>query len=202
MPPEMTEHRIQFTAAMLDRIIAEEKHETRRLAKPSELPPGAPTRYGPKAGGSILWIAETHAFTGDSANPIIYRRDHENEWPQYPAWLPITSPEQQQAREKFCQRGVRWRPPRFMHRHAARLFLETESVAVEALQKLTPAGARAEGAPDLSQYAAGAETEPHLLWFRQQWDTIYADRPEAQWEANPKVLVVRFHLTADPTATA
>ena len=87
----------------------------------------------------------------------------------------------------------RWRPSRFMPRSASRISLAVTAVRCEPLDRITDAGARAEGWP-----GAG---EP-LAWFRGVWEAIYS-AGAAVWEARPLVWVVEFErVTDDSTAGA
>jgi hypothetical protein len=75
-----------------------------------------------------------------------------------------------------------------MPRVASRITLEILTLGAERLQKITRAGARAEGFDPQSDFA-----DP-LVWFRDLWDQLNADRGLG-WVENPWVWVVSFRVT-------
>jgi hypothetical protein len=88
---------------------------------------------------------------------------------------------------------VPWASGALMPRWASRLTLIVTDVRVQRVQYISEADAIAEGAPEcdipIDHLCAGARGN-----FSRLWDTIYAKRPEHQWEANPWVCALTFDV--------
>lgn len=91
-----------------------------------------------------------------------------------------------------------WTPSIHMPRWASRITLEVAGVRAEALQDISEADAKAEGAPD---YEEGIDPPPpgadHEWSFRgsfiRLWESINGP---GSWEANPWVWVIEFRRVA------
>ena len=99
--------------------------------------------------------------------------------------------------------GIRWTPALFMPRWASRILLEIVSVRVERVQEISRGDAGLEGMCFLSdinwnKVHKGLNVIQKHHWpeenFSRYWDTIYAKKPEAQWDANPWVWVIEFKV--------
>jgi hypothetical protein len=83
------------------------------------------------------------------------------------------------------QKIKEWKSPLFMPKSAARIWLKVTDVRIERLQDISPADARAEGFITRSD-------------FKIYWNSLYANKPEKQWDANPYVCVVEFQRIEKP----
>ncbi len=184
-----------MNAAMVRAILAGNKTQTRRIAKPVRHPdlgniyaPGAlvlerePQHVIERAcpygrPGDRLWVRETWAYNPDHpgmAWHACYRADpgHEHD-------------------------GIKWKPSIHMPRAACRIKLEIASIRIERLQDISEEDAKAEGAwPDESIVAKTADyfqrdalaVHPSLA-FQMLWEGFNG---RASWRANPWVWVVEF----------
>ncbi|ROT46101.1 hypothetical protein [Pusillimonas sp. NJUB218] len=192
----MKERPILFSGSMVRAILAGQKTQTRRVAKPIRHPdlgnmytPGAlvlesETRhvieracpYGQP--GDRLWVRETWARpTTLDPGPVIYRAD-------YPACVPSHYENVPPADE------VVWKPSIHMPRIASRIELEVTDVRVERLLDINEADCRAEGAHgghgSIPGYAYNATPLEHYLYI---WESI--NGPGSS-RLNPWVWVVEF----------
>jgi len=191
----MKERPILFSGAMIRAILAGQKTQTRRAAKPVKHPdlgnpydPGALVSelqhvigracpYGKP--GDRLWVRETwsthacfdHLPPGECPKSIHYWADGE------------------------IKTGKR-RPSIHMPRWASRILLEIVSVRVERLQSISEADAEAEGCAaepcDHKRQScedAGCCGPTAVGAYRCLWDSING---EGSWAANPWVWVVEF----------
>lgn len=204
----MRERPILFSGPMVRAILAGNKTQTRRVAKPVRHPdlgnvytPGAlvlerepqhvidrACPYGQP--GDRLWVRETWAQNWDQLSDTrmdrsyVYRADGE---------------------ARALDNGVElpWRPSIHMPRSACRLVLEITSVRVERLQAISYEDALAEGAFDPRMFVgdewndadgeSADELARRLQWpqraFRELWCGINGAE---SWDANPWVWVVEF----------
>lgn len=184
----MKERPILFSGAMIRAILAGQKTQTRRAAKPVKHPdlgnpydPGALVSelqhvigracpYGQP--GDRLWVRETwsthacfdHLPPSECPKSIHYWADGE------------------------IKTGKR-RPSIHMPRWASRILLEIVSVRVERLQSISEADAEAEGIDFLRHVQDADETLTARDLYECLWDGISG---EGSWAANPWVWVVEF----------
>lgn len=153
-------------------------------------------RVLPYQPGDLLWVKETFLkCTGCYGRPgLIYKAD---------------------ARHVPAHR---WKPSTNMPRWASRITLEVTGVRIERVQEISEGDAIAEGIYPTSVevsapiYSATRWVAPGVLHtniynepdnyapvylnpataFECLWNTIYAKKPENQWEANPWVVVIEF----------
>lgn len=124
--------------------------------------------------GDLLWVRETFATT-QHGNPV-YRADARDglghRWTSFEPGDP--------------KREVRWRPPRFMPKLHARLWLRVTDVRVERVQDITEEDAWAEGYPP-----HGTSRHPREArdWFAGVWDDLHG---AGAWEHAPWVEVYMF----------
>lgn len=83
------------------------------------------------------------------------------------------------------------------YREASRINLEITDVRVERVQDISPADARAEGAPELSGHESfyeHGEQAYKICWFRPLWDSINAKREDGRyaWKKNPWIWIIAF----------
>jgi hypothetical protein len=94
--------------------------------------------------------------------------------------------------------GWRRRPSLFMARKLSRLTLVLESVTVERVQDITEDAATAEGVgpKNYSEAYVRGEYLSDRNRFMSVWDHINGKRfgGSIRWEANPFVLVLKFHV--------
>ena len=149
---------IAFRGDSVRAILAGRKTETRRLVRYDANGTAKPCRYG--GWGDRLWVKETWRIhsADEGTQHVEYRADTDG----------------------ASERGRPWRPPRYMPRWASRIELEVVGVYRELLQRITEAGAIAEGFSGV----AG---------FQEAWDEIYKNRGP-YWADNPLVDVVKFRL--------
>lgn len=208
----MRERPILFSGPMVRAILAGNKTQTRRVAKPVRHPgwgnlydPGVLARepqhtidlacpYG--APGNRLWVRETWSQpTTLDPGPTFYRAD-------YPACVPpeFTNVPPVEA--------ITWKPSIHMPRSACRLVLEVTGVRVERLQAISEAEAVAEGIPEESEpcercggcgwLCIGGEPQQcdapgcgdgAVDGYRALWEQLNGAE---SWAANPWVWVVEF----------
>lgn len=186
------EHPILFSAPMVQALLADRKHVTRRLD----------LRWTKVKAGDRLWVRETfycddfrYDFGVDADIPelresIMYRADGE-------------------FREQLEDHSeARWRPSIHMPRWASRILLECEEDArIERLQDITDDEAEAEGIYDGDHLAecgsAGCSFHPDqrcccgdlspVEEFSELWDTLH-NNPGERFADNPEVVRIgRFH---------
>lgn len=135
--------------------------------------------------GDRLWVKETWGYDqadngGDRHwKRLVYRAD--------PGAEPLDNGE-----------PIPWTPSIHMPRWASRITLEVAGVRAEALQDISEADAKAEGAPD---YEEGIDHPPpgadHEWSFRgsfiRLWESINGP---GSWDANPWVWVIEFRRVA------
>jgi uncharacterized protein YhfF len=218
---------ILFSTEMVQAILAGRKTQTRRLIKPQprlmndEIPmpieldvfsqrikklakTGRTNLFttgmiGPKPKyevGDILWVPETfcrvmleHAHDllegARDRSLIAYKANFHPDWMEY-------------AKEKY---GYKWKPPLFMPREAARIFLKVTEVRVERLQDISEEDARAEGAergifregPNTLKGEFQLELNNHASYingFKFIWQIINGKK--CPWDSNPYVWVITF----------
>ncbi len=205
----MKERPILFSGAMIRAILAGQKTQTRRAAKPVKHPdlgnlydPGALVMerepqhvidracpYGQP--GDRLWVRETWAAHCDEDN--LPPRDCSRDVRFY-------------AVEHGRQHGLnprigKWRPSIHMPRWHSRILLEIVSVRVERLQSISEADAEAEGIDFLRHIQDNDETLTDRDVYQclrdltardlyeLLWDSING---EGSWAANPWVWAVEF----------
>jgi hypothetical protein len=196
------EHPIIFSGWSINRILAGEKSETRRIVKPQ--PPSDvrsvmwddmggdwigtvgsrndPIRWNEKCPygqpGDVLWVREAFRLPEcyDHLSPREYVDDTCLHAVQYEAYQPY---DKQYG-------GYRWgrkRPSIHMPRELCRLRLRVEGVRVERLQEIDGDDAAAEG----------ISTDYHIIKrqrrFARKWNDIHGT---GAWEENPHVWVVEF----------
>ncbi|MGN6727043.1 MAG: hypothetical protein ACTHLZ_14070 [Tepidisphaeraceae bacterium] len=148
---------ISFAPELVNAILANRKTQTRRLIRPQ--PRGIPSIATCVIAqpGDRLAVREPWAMLDGS---IVYAAD-----------APF---------------GVqRYRPAMYMPWDASRLTIEVTHLSAERLTDLTPADARAEGAPP-----AHADS---IAWLAQLWDVIFTT-PGERWEDRPLVWVIGFRV--------
>lgn len=195
----MKERPILFSGAMIRAILADQKTQTRRAAKPVKHPdlghictPGSlvlerepqhvidrACPYGQT--GDRLWVRETWAYgihalaaDKDEDGPFVYAADGTTQG-------------------RLCER---WRPSIHMPRWASRILLEIVSVRVERLQSISEADAEAEGCAaepcDHKRQSCedvGCCGPTAVGAYRYLWDSING---AGSWASNPWVWVVEF----------
>lgn len=156
--------------------------------------------------GDRLWVRETWGLFDGEGIAYDYRQGNPDTCPEgfhvvYPA-----DDESGTIRAVF-----RWRPAIFMRPWMSRIKLEVTAVRVERLDDMEgqapyrgESDALAEGINaihhgDGAYYYSAFRNEPHpenwahpTAAYRELWDTINGDKPDASWSANPWVWVVEF----------
>ena len=194
----MKERPILFSALMVKALLADQKTQTRRVAKFTDSghlkEPGGPRRWHPDdpdavlacpygQPGDRLWVKEcysAHGEFGDEGRKI-YRAD---------------IPDGKEPN------GLHWRPSIFMSRAASRLTLELTAVRVERLNDISEEDARAEGVERIS----GSDRFFHSYFPRPEknglrccssaresyqglWESLNGP---SSWAANPWVWALTF----------
>jgi hypothetical protein len=194
----MKERPILFSAPMVRAILAGQKTQTRRAAKPVRHPDLGNT-YDP--GALVLEHEPQHVI--DRACP--YGQPGDRLWVRE-TWQHANSPHGPyepgctcfyRAGEKSPEGKYRtWIPSIHMPRAASRINLEVMHVRVEKLQDISEADAIAEGAPgghgSIPGYPYAATSHEH---YRHIWESING---RGSWEKNPWVWVVEFKRIESP----
>jgi hypothetical protein len=167
----MNEKPIIFNTEMVRAILDGRKMQTRMPMKHQHT---AHFDKAPYAVGDTLWVRETWAQNRLAENNLtkipyrtvpctadyIYRTDWDDSF------------------------DIKWHPPIYMPREAARLFLRVTDVRVEKLNDIDEDGVKAEGI----EFTGNAD---ELCIFAGQWNSIYSKRGLG-WDANPWVWVISF----------
>ena len=209
MSTAVKERPILFSAPMVRAILAGDKTQTRRVAKPVKHPdlgniytPGAlvlehephhvierACPYG--CPGDRLWVKETHMAW--------WKID-----PQNPRGPRLFSHVAAFAADGYqLEDSERWIPSIHMRRAASRILLEITGVRVERLQDITDADIEAEGIDmdvllaaqdsyDIIAKDGNATGRPTL---RSAWRDLW-ESTGGSWAANPWVWVVEFRRIA------
>ena len=205
---------ILFNTAMVQKIMAGEKTETRRIVLPQ--PEGA--RFvldcdeenrtfdlmcgNNGAGGVFCDWAETvkpKFWFGDVLYAKIeFRAGGPLGKIQFPGGC--SDSESREAFDQFIAKwstDSKWNPSIFMPKEAARTFLKIVDVSVERLGDIDGGGLKAEGIDRKQPYRA------MRMDFRDLWNsTISADQlDELGWYANPWVFVYKFQQISREEAT-
>lgn len=209
----MRERPILFSGPMVRAILAGNKTQTRRIAKPVKHPDlgklydaGAlvlerePQHVIDRAcpygrPGDRLWVRETfvQGFPYDAQQDRHLQYDEEgNELPMR-TWYRATDPDIGWADDDGWQTNVPWRPSIHMPRHACRLILEITGVRIERLQAISEADAEAEGVDFLRHIPDADETLSAKQLFECLWTGINGAE---SWDAHPWVWVVEFRAPA------
>lgn len=144
----------------------------------------------PYSVGDVLWVRETWCELFD------HHRDYKNQ--RQAAYRASTGFEGDEIRKEY---GYKWKPPIFMPRWAARIFLEVTAVRVERVQEISFEDCRAEGCNE--SYVEEALNCEHpeckgkhyreKYHFQSLWDSLNAKRGYG-WEVNPWVGVYEFKV--------
>ena len=219
----MVDRGILFSTEMVRAILDGRKTQTRRVIKnPQRLESLMLKGEGPewcpygKVGGR-LYIRESHKLTKFKRDDeqwvrCEYRYEYEGDGSlrEY-RWLDIPKP--QRERLKRIKTWGKWRPPRFMYKFLARIYLEITNIRVERVQDISKEDAKAEGCncswlikqankakhnkrreiiyekygtPIVDTRTANEQSE-----FAYLWDSINAKRGFG-WDKNPWVWVIEF----------
>lgn len=135
--------------------------------------------------GDILYVRETWS---KGLERYIYRADYSDT-------------------EKFYRNGkeieMKWKPSIHMPKEAARIWLNVTDVRVERLQKITEAGAEAEGANFKNGKNVGFEEKMNrtaIERFAEIWNSTIkkANLDRYGWDASPWVWVIEFEQCEKP----
>ena len=190
----MAEKPIFFNTEMVQAILDGRKTMTRRVIKADDDPenwkisiagtsvvrtPLYDVRLSRYEAGDILWVCETWAKISDWSDVCpetgifdgyIYKAD----WPS-------------------SGEHPKWRPPIFMPREAARIFLRVTDVRVERLQEILCGDMKREGC--IPPTVTGGQ---YQQWQRDYWIPLWDSTIKKQdisrygWDANPWVWVISF----------
>ena len=190
---------ILFNTAMVQKIMAGEKTETRRVVLPQ-----------PEGARFVLDCDEenrtfdlmcgnngAHRFEADAK--IEFRAGGPLGKIQFPGGC--SDSESREAFDQFIAKwstDSKWNPSIFMPKEAARTFLKIVDVSVERLGDINGGGLKAEGIDQNQPYRA------MRMDFRDLWNsTISADQlDELGWYANPWVFVYKFRQIGREEALA
>jgi hypothetical protein len=200
---------IAFVDELVQRILVDEKTETRRIARVLPNRPFPKSPYGKP--GDRLWVRESFATFQlveqsaagvpwglasskiEDADLVVFR-DGSIKW--RPGKTVETRVHVQVARLASAMvSGYTFRPPMHLPFWAHRIDLEVKTVLVEQLQQITEEAAIAEG----FQLRGDKYDRPIYAreQFRNKWNDINGGRKDAQgrpvkWDDNPTVWVVTF----------
>ena len=203
---------ILFSGPMVQALLVGRKTQTRRPVNPQ--PPENPLAVGGKRWGlsedsfffcgirspygrpgDRLWVRETLAFTDGYG----WRYKADGTPLEVLAGDPCKGEAAAWCRRKY-EAVSKVCPSIFMPRWASRITLEIESIAVERLQDLSEADARAEGVFGPPKSQAGWRQYPyescHLETAKESYATLVDSiHDRGYWESNPWVWVIGFkHL--------
>lgn len=198
----MKEYPILMNTEMVKAILEKRKTQTRRVIEPQ--PPKTilnPTLLAKDAAassgysfisdeygeillkccygqpGDRLWVRETWQLEMNSGfYDIRYKADN---------YLWDCGTLYQKLKSRKCWV---WRPSIHMPRWASRINLENANVRVEKLQEITGEDCIKEGIDEKLRKDYGLRYA-----FGCGWNSLYAKKPEYQWEANPWVWVIHFY---------
>ena len=212
---------IIFSAPMIKQILAGNKTQTRRLVKPQPgvchglnlANPCGSTEYDINADGvircskchkqyeyspegkDIIKILQSPYKPGD----VLYVRET---WAYiketHPGCYHYRASATEADEQWFRENGWKWRSSLYMPRAAARIFLKVKNVRVERLQDIGIEDAQAEGFDAVFCYAYLARKKicnSCIGCYLKIWNSLYAKKPEYQWDKNPYVWVVEFERT-------
>ncbi|MFY3459502.1 hypothetical protein [Achromobacter xylosoxidans] len=209
----MRERPILFSGPMVRAILAGNKTQTRRVAKPVRHP-DLGNVYTP--GALVLEREPQHVI--DRACPYGQPGDRlwvRETWNRFEPWAGFYYAADYEAfgigpdddPDHIPDHEVRWKPSIHMPRAACRLVLEITGVRVERLQDISEADARAEGCPftwDGKQYEPPPpEVDSWQGYGRASFSLLWSqiNGPDS-WQANPWVWVVEFRRAEDRGAHA
>lgn len=177
------QHGIIFTTEMVNAILDGRKTQTRRVIKPQ-----------PKDGADFFgWLLpdyEKIAFGFDAVDSY-----HRNKYGKVgdllyvkEAWTHSTHPLHKFMYKAHAERHsglvVKWEPPRFMPKEAARIWLEITDIRVERLHDISANDIKAEGIIPSSF---------HFIDLYEQWQNLWIKiKGQKSWDANPWVWVISF----------
>ena len=128
--------------------------------------------------GDRLWVRESFALARDYKldnvlNPggIFYKATHSE-----------------------YDESVIWKSSIHMPCWASRIDLEIVEVRVQRLQEINAMNCIAEGIQRSTMLNLRDRLTEEISRFKKSWDSLYAKKPEYQWEANPCVWVIEFRL--------
>lgn len=199
----MRERPILFSGPMVRAILAGNKTQTRRVAKPVRHPgwgnfydPGVLARepqhtidlacpYG--APGDSLWVRET--------------------WNRFEPWAGFYYAADYEAfgigpdddPDHIPDHEVRWKPSIHMPRAACRLVLEVTGVRVERLSAISETDAQAEGCDPWEDLAGVQDVtvRERLHGYKRAYQHLWGQLHGADsWTANPWVWVIEFRVLA------
>ena len=130
---------------------------------------GFPCPYGQP--GDKLWVRET-CFYCNGSESYVYKADN----PDLKSQVGTMYPDK-----------LKWCPSIYMPRKASRITLEVVDVRVERLQEITGEDCIKEGMDGKLRQDYGLRYA-----FGSGWNSIYAKKPEYQWEVNLWVWVIEF----------
>lgn len=208
---DVDEHPIIFNEWSIQRILAGEKTQARRIVKPQ--PPTAASggyyKVGDDAVPFCYFRGESAAIVGEAECP--YGQPGSRLWAReafrLAKRLNETSPKEAAIKDGMVEPPApqvryeadgciiteadewgRKRPSIHMPKELCRLRLRVEDVRVERVQEITTTDAVAEGiSPD--PFARYAEKGNEVNAFRRKWSDIHGD---GAWERNDWVWVVEF----------
>jgi hypothetical protein len=148
--------------------------------------------------GDRLWVRETwycdhmHVQSG----PYLKPDDWQDGWFEELMYFKASD----DAGHGHCYSGFAgetfqcpWKPSIHMPRWASRITLEITDVKVERLQEIRINDVLSEGFPTTCEMQFDAE---YRAWtmdnFSRYWNSLYPQKPEYQWKANPWVWVISF----------
>lgn len=204
----MKERPILFSAPMVRAIIAGEKTQTRRTAKPRKRPSLLDGSWADSyvldegnrewlmrdcpygVVGDRLWVRETWCCVTDSFAVSCgagYRADESFLFRSFDtAVIPDGSTVYNGLSEQWPANVKKWRPSIFMPRWASRITLEITEVRVQRLQGINAGDAWDEGIP------MSPDVNP-VHEYSDIWDTING---AGSWDANPWVWALTFRRVA------
>ncbi len=211
-----TEHPILFTAPMVRAILAGEKVQTRRVAKPQPIGCGVKVvaeelttllnrcPYGKP--GHTLWVKETFQIESNEGiesateypppfkddRPTWRYKDAEGNacWEQ--CHYAATDPKPELVLDDDL---LGWRPSIFMPRWASRIQLEVTQVRLERVQAISHADVLAEGVRWEGDPGGRTNRQVGLATYEELWNKINSKRGYG-WAMNPWVFVIEFKVIA------
>lgn len=176
---------LDFTAGFVNHGLGLRSQDEQYLSIPTKDRDSAHRMFCRFAPGDTLWVRECWAHNtvdyedcatlqeyegGDDPSKVVFRSTVDKDEPGFPVAL------------------VKWKPPMFMPRWAARLFLEVKSVRPERVQDITDDDSRREGVTWHTVTAA----ETYRDGFSKLWDSINGKKIGKSWGDNPWCWVIEF----------
>lgn len=195
----MREHSIIFNTESVKAILEDRKSQTRRVIKPQPISKISEWNMLPKKKRqpAVYWKDMYYGGYPNLIKDCPYGKLGDRLWVKE-TWAVISYPDGTTAR-KFetvykandnsgYPYQIKWKPPRFMFKKYARIWLEITDIRVEMLQEINESDSVNEGV--VRPKKDGTKYLNSRLAFKDLWNSIH--KKEHTWRDNPFVWVISF----------